>query len=97
MSKLKILTTPQLPRTKIAQLNAQLEEHMNQRRSPPSLSVHSVSDPAVSPSSRECRKGRVSPIDKFSGESPEVRLDDWLLSLQRAVSWNTWTEEERFI
>lgn len=70
---------------------------MNQRRSPPSLSIHSVSDPAVSLSSRECRKGRVSPIDKFSGESPEVRLDDWLLSLQRAVSLNTSTEEERLI
>lgn len=39
----------------------------------------------------------MSPIDKFSGESPEVRLDNWLLSLQRAVSLNTWTEEERLI
>ena len=66
----------------LAQLKAQLEESLNQGRSPPSLSEDSVSDPAVLPSSKEPRRGRVPPIDKFSGESPEVRLDDWLPSLQ---------------
>ena len=61
------------------------------------MSEDSVSDPAVLPSSRESRRGRASPIDKFSGESPEVHLDDWLPSLQRALSWNKWTEEEQLI
>lgn len=43
------------------------------------------------------RKGREPPIDKFFGESPEVHLDDWLPSLQRAASWYKWTEEETLI
>ena len=81
----------------IAQLRTQLEESMNRRRSPSSRSKDTVSDPAVLSSSRESRRGRAPPIDKFSAESPEVRLDDWLPSLQRAASWNKWTEEEQLI
>ena len=81
----------------IAQLRAQFEGRTNHRRPSPSPSEDSVSEPTTLPSSREPRRGRAPPIEKFSGESPEIRLDDWLPSLQRAASWNKWTEEEQLI
>ena len=43
------------------------------------------------------RRGKAPPNDPFTGENPEIRLDDWLPSLQRASRWNQWTEEEQFI
>ena len=43
------------------------------------------------------RRGKAPPIDPFTGENPEIRLDDWLPSLQRASRWNQWTEEEQLI
>ena len=30
----------------------------------------------------------------FSGDNPDARFDDWLPSLQRAATWNRWSEEE---
>ena len=30
----------------------------------------------------------------FTGENPEVRLDDWLPSLLCASTWNEWTKDE---
>ena len=43
---------------------------------------------------RRSRRGKALPVDPFTGENPEMRLDDWLLSLQRASTWNEWTDEE---
>ena len=43
------------------------------------------------------RRGKAPPIDPFTGENPEVRLDNWLPALERASTWNGWTEEERLI
>ena len=43
------------------------------------------------------RKGKAPPFKTFSGESKDVRLDDWLPSLKRVSSWNVWTEEEELI
>ena len=43
------------------------------------------------------RRGKAPPIDPFSGENPEVTIEEWLPSLQRAVDWNEWTEQEIFI
>ena len=40
------------------------------------------------------RKGKAPPVDPFTGEDLEVRLDDWLPSLERARVWNDWTEDE---
>ena len=34
------------------------------------------------------RKGRAPPVDPFSVEDEAVTLDDWLLALQRAATWN---------
>ena len=50
-------------------------------------------------STRKCelsrpRRGRAPPIDQFTGEDPEVSLDDWLPALSRASCWNGWSEEE---
>ena len=43
---------------------------------------------------RRSRRGKAPPVDPFTGENPEMRLDDWLPSLQRASTWNEWTDEE---
>ena len=40
------------------------------------------------------RRGKAPPVDPFTGENPEVCLDDWLPSLLRASTWNEWTEDE---
>ncbi len=37
---------------------------------------------------------KAPPVDPFTGENPEIRLEEWLPSLQRASTWNGWTEEE---
>ena len=36
-------------------------------------------------------------MDSFTGENPEIRLDDWLPALDRASLWNQWTDEEYLI
>ena len=41
------------------------------------------------------RRGKAPPVDSFSGEDGAIRLDDWLPSLERAASWNAWTDEEK--
>ena len=33
-------------------------------------------------------------MDPFTGENLEIRIDEWLPSLERARAWNDWTEEE---
>ncbi|XP_065915676.1 myosin-13-like [Dysidea avara] len=43
------------------------------------------------------RRGKAPPIEYFTGENPEVTLDEWLPSLQRASNWNGWTSEETLI
>jgi len=37
------------------------------------------------------------PIDYFTGESPEVLLEDWVPLLERAATWNGWAEEEKLL
>lgn len=49
------------------------------------------------PASAIMRKGKAPPFDTFSGEDPEVRLEDWFPSLQRASTWNGWTGEEELM
>ena len=46
---------------------------------------------AVTHKPRWCK---APPVDPFTGDNPEMRLEDWLPSLQQASSWNQWTEEE---
>ena len=43
------------------------------------------------------RRGKAPPIDLFTGESAELRFEDWLPSLERAAVWNNWSELERLI
>ena len=38
--------------------------------------------------------GKALPIDSFVAEDPEIRFDDWLPTLEKAATWNGWTEEE---
>ena len=43
------------------------------------------------------RRGRAPPVDTFTGEDAESRLDDWLPTLQRAADWNGWTPDDLLI
>lgn len=44
------------------------------------------------PTESKPRRGKAPLVDPFTGEEPEIRLDDWLPSLKRAATWNEWTE-----
>ena len=43
------------------------------------------------------RRGKAPPVSEFTGDDPECTLEDWLPSLERAIMWNAWTEEEEII
>ncbi len=43
------------------------------------------------------RRGKSPPINPYTGEDPEVRIDDWLPALKRAASRNDWSEMETLI
>ena len=43
------------------------------------------------------RRGRAPPVDTFTGEDAESRLDDWLPTLQRAADWNGWIPDDLLI
>ena len=45
---------------------------------------------------RPCRarRGKAPPVDPYTGEDPEIQLDDWIPALERACEWNDWTPEE---
>ena len=38
------------------------------------------------------RWGKAPLVDAYTGENAEVRFEDW--TLDRAVSWNGWTDKE---
>ena len=40
------------------------------------------------------RRGKAPPIDSFTAEDTTITFDDWLLSLERAATWNEWTPHE---
>ena len=37
-------------------------------------------------------QGKVLPNDLLTGEKVAVRFDDWIPALERAATWNNWTE-----
>ena len=43
------------------------------------------------------RRGKATSVDSFTAENKEIRLDDWLPTLDRAATWNGWLEEERLM
>ena len=43
------------------------------------------------------RRGKMSPVDAFTGENSEVCFDDWLPALKRAAGWNNWDQDELLI
>ena len=62
------------------------------RRRVKKSSVRSCNDSSVPPVRK--RLGKAPPVDFFNGEQLEVRLEDWLPTLERAVAWNGWSNEE---
>ena len=61
----------------------------------PTLSLTTTSPPVASVHVK--RQGKAPPVDSFSGESTELRFEDWLPSLERASTWNGWSEQEKLI
>ena len=43
---------------------------------------------------RVVHRGKAPPVDAFTGEEADLHLEDWLPTLERASSWNGWTQEE---
>ena len=74
--------------------------------SQPGLSVLSDSTVGDTPGTRPLgtssdirnRKGKAPPVDPFTGDPKgELNFDDWLPTLERAATWNQWTEEEQLL
>ena len=77
----------------IAKLSAKLQELSvrspgHHSRSDLNLSFHPEPETVVR------RKGKAPPVEPFTGEDTDTHLDDWIPSLQRAATWNQWSEEE---
>ena len=62
-------------------------------RPPASVTPSSSSSSATQPR----RWGKAPPVDMFTGDNLELRLEDWLPTLERASTWNNWTPEELLI
>ena len=43
------------------------------------------------------RRGKAPPVDSFTGEAPDVRLEEWLPALERAAAWNQWSEDDQLL
>ena len=43
------------------------------------------------------RRGTAPPVDPFSGDRPDLSFEDWLPSLERAATWNGWTDDEMLL
>ena len=90
-------------------LAAQETELRRLRSEPPSTVAHDPVSSRTSLSGRSSpggseqvaprtrRPGKAPPVDPFTGEDREVRLDDWLPALQRVASWYGWSPEENLI
>ena len=64
----------------------------------PAVSILATPPPGPeSVTSRAPRHGKIPPVDAFTGENLEVRLEDWLLTLERVASWNGWSNEKRLM
>lgn len=85
----KVPTRTPTPTRSLA-LSHHEHEHTPSECSHDKLSLSGHTSPAK-------RRGKALPIDSFTGENPEVRIDDWLPVLKRAASWNSWSEAETLI
>ena len=92
--------------TEIARLQAELESLRTRRlelatnmlgvqAESRDAGLHSISNTELS-LSHMCH-GKAPPIDPFHGNDPDVRLDDWLATLERAAIWNGWSDDEKLM
>ena len=51
----------------------------------------------ISSRGKTSRRGKAPPVDPYTGEDPEIRFEDWLPALNRAATWNEWSEGEKLI
>ena len=67
-------------------------------RSISSVGTASSGFPTVTPLLGHCQiqqcRGKAPPIDEFTVEDSQITIDDWIPILERAASWNGWTEDE---
>ena len=43
------------------------------------------------------RQGKALPVDPFKCSDPEFIFEDWLPTLERAATWNGWSEDEKLM
>ena len=43
------------------------------------------------------RRGKVPLVEAFTGDEATVHCDNWLPTLERAATWNNWSEQEKLI
>ena len=79
------LTDPLIPNKSITCTGA--SSHMTPTCLPMVLYLQLDNNPLI-------RHGKAPPIDEFTAEDSCVTLDDCLLILECAATWNGWSEEE---
>ena len=81
--------------TQITELKAELAKHAKPDGEVVKGGTGRTAECNSSPSPcKVTRRGKAPPVDAFTGEDTELRLEDWLPTLERASSWNGWTHEE---
>ena len=78
-----------------------LQELINNRaRTTTAAAVETLSEDNVSSEAGTVfrgRRGKAPPVDPFKGSDPELRFEDWLPTLERAATWNGWSEDEKLM
>ena len=81
---------------------ARLQELINSRaRTMTAAAVETLSEDNILLSEAgavfQGRQDKAPPVDPFKGSDPELRFEDWLPTLERAATWNGWSEDEKLM
>ena len=58
---------------------------------------HGITGTAATGNGGQVRRGKPPRVDPFTGENDELMSEDWLPTLERAATWNGWSEEEKLL
>ena len=97
----------QAKETEIAELREQLNIQETSPRSTSNARTLETSPTRSATIGHECettihptpsvRRGKAPPVKAFTGDEATVHWDDWLPTLERAATWNNWSEQEKLI
>ena len=97
----QLLTHETVVEEKDAEIARLQELISNRARTTTAAAAETLSEDNVSLSETEVvfrgRRGKAPPVDPFKGSDPELRFEDWLPTLERAATWNGWSQNEKLM